>query len=200
MALADALALAELYDMLGLVDNEPLERFYREQLYALAQSPYLVDASIIDVSPNTGVFAFPEAAIQLLDVWYDNRSLDFMTRQALASISPTWETERGAPVAYTTESVSARTFKVYPIPTEPSNPFIPVFFEPLGRDYPGYNVVLIATQFHTDPPPWMELPLLLSALGREFQRESSHKDQNFAEGCKQIAAFIERMYLPPKVL
>ena len=192
MAYADALTLAETLSMNSL--NLPtFERFYGEFLYALAQEPYAVDVSLLSVTALQGTFTIPENVMQILDVWYSNRALDFMSRQALAAMNPTWELERGEPVAYTTEAVDSRVFRIYPLPTEPSDAFIPVFFEPLGRDYPNYNVVLVATMYEQSPPSWLELMLIYQALSREFERVSDHMDVAYAQACGQVAGLLAQL-------
>lgn len=196
MSKAAALALAQALS-LSIASNTDLDYFYTEAVYALGALPYIVEASLIALDPLQATFVFPETGLIPLAVFYHDRVLDYMTREQLQSVHPEWLDARGWPLAYTDDDLSERTFRLYPLPTQPSDPYIPLFFDPLGRDYPAYNVLLLHTQFVEDVPVHLELPLIYSCLAREFARESVHMDAAWAERCVRIAALLmRRLQLP----
>lgn len=197
MSKVTALALAQALS-LNQVIPERLDYFFQESVYALGALPFIVEATLLPVDPLQATFSFPDEALAELAVFYHDRVLDFMSISQLTAANPYWALERGWPVAYTTDDLTERTFRLYPVPELPSDPYIPFFMDPLGRDYPAYNALLLHTRFLVDPPVHLELPLIYASLTRAFGNESTYRDPLWAEGCAKLAALLLEMLRLPE--
>lgn len=196
-----ALAL-ELASALTLFQVQPaqLSRYYDEAIYALGTLPYIFEASLLDVDVLQATFQFPETALQVLELWYDNRTLDYMTREELAALSSYWLSERGEPLAYTDRDMNLRTFQLYPVPELASVPATGLPAGGLfGENMPHGHVAFLASSFQEDVVSWLELPLIYSTLAREYLRESDHQDPAFAQGCLQVARMLLDMVRLPMI-
>lgn len=185
----DVLTLAQ---DLSLQQGDPAtaSALYDEAVLALHGRPLLVGMTFLEHDAENSVYDVPDAALELLAVFYDDRQLSSMTRQAIESIQPDWRDRRGPPRAFVTETEGDRRFRLWPVPDTASTPESFVFGEPFGRDYPGYILVVLATEARRDVPAWLELPLALEVLGREFARESNHRDPVFAGACAELAVLL----------
>lgn len=196
MTRASSLTLASQLT-LSQLSADRLAPFYDEAIYALGALPYLIEATMLDVNANQSIFTFPETTLALLGCWYDSRTLDLMSYADLRAMSPFWQDEQGYPVAYTEENLSLRQFRLYPAPTEPgeSRGFDPG--GPFGEANPSFHVFTLGTIFQQDLPSWLELPIILNLLAREYALESPHRDAAFAQGCAQLAhMFLTMLQLP----
>ncbi len=187
LTLASTLSLSQL-------SEDHLAPFYDEAVYALGALPYLLNMSLIAVTQDQSTFTFPDNFLSLLEVWHDDRALDSMTHAELLTLSTQWQEHKGPPLAYTEENLSLRQFRLYPIPPLPSDPLLMLHYGgAFGLDYPTGNVVLLATQFIQDLPSWLELPLVLGMLAREYALESPHQDMAFAQGCAHVNQLLMAM-------
>jgi len=184
---------------LGQLAASLFSHYYDDAIYALGGLPYLCDTTLLDVIPGQATFTLPDPSINLLDVWYDNRTIDPMTHAELLALSPRWEDERGFPVAYTSEHMDVRTFRLYPLPMVPSDPLQSATVNPFGPFAPLNHVTVVATAFHSDVPSWLELPIVFLLLAREYARESPHRDPQFAQGCQRVAQLLMDMLILPAV-
>ena len=139
-------------------------------------------------------FPFPDDALVLHEVWYEDRALDAMTHDELTALAVQWQAHSGPPIAFSVENLSLREFQLYPAPTIPSDPLLMLHFGgAFGIDYPSGNAVVLATRFLLDIPSWLELPLIYGMLSREYALESDHQDLDFAQGCAHVAALLFSM-------
>jgi len=46
-----------------------------------------------------------------------------------------------------------------------------------------------------DLPSWMDVPLALGVLAREYERESDHRDAVFAAACRQMSSTLLALVL-----
>ena len=188
LTLASTLALTQL-------SEDRLAPFYDEAVYILsATMPYLLTMQLIPLVQDQSLVTFPDATVNLLEVWYDDRALDAMTHAELLTLDTQWQAHHGPPLAYTDEHLSQGFFRLYPIPPLPSDPLLMLHYGgAFGLDYPTHNVVLLATQYQQDLPSWLELPLILSMLAREYMLESPHQDIAFAQGCTHVHQLLMSM-------
>lgn len=184
---------------LGQTPPSQFSHYYDESIYALGALPYLFEAARLPVDPLQALFLFPDNFLTALSIWYDNRTLDFMSHAELLALSPTWQDHRGPPVAYTDDNLSLRTFRLYPIPEDPSQPMVSILGGPFGQSYPLFNAVLLGTVFRVDIPPWMELPLIYSILARDYARESPYQDLTVSSACMQVSQLLMGMLHLPSV-
>jgi hypothetical protein len=176
MSKADTLALATL--LAGPdVDQTLLDRFYRDVVWEFGQAELLVRSTVIPVTAGTGEFQLPERGVRLLTVFYDDEEIGPLRLTDVASLDAHWRDARGRPLAYIVDDRSARGFRLYPIPDVASKTGI-------------YEV----TAFHTEAPDdvlvWLELPIALTVLAREYVRESDHRDPVFAASCQNMATAL----------
>ena len=176
-------------------DTNMLPRYYDEEIFVLGATHYLIDAAVLPVVADIATFVFPVEGLSLLEVIWDGRCLDYMTSAQLRQTNPHWVDERGTPLAYTTEDLSARSFMLYPKPPVNSDAMIFEFGSPLGLDFPSYSVTVIFTKFVLDVPEQLELPILYKILSREFKRESRHMDLVWSKACEQLSQML-LSYLP----
>ena len=80
-----------------------------------------------------------------------------------------------------------------PPPTDLLSPVIPLHGAPFGLDYPVDTLAVLASQRRTDLPDWMDLPLALAVVAREYARSSPHMDKVFAGAARQLAALFLSM-------
>jgi hypothetical protein len=185
--LASVLVLAQL-------SPDRLAPLYDEAIYALGGLPYLLNLALVSVNQTSGISSFPDNALALQEVWYEDRALDMMTQDELSALAVQWQEHHGAPLAFSVENLSLRQFRLYPIPTTPSDTMVMSHFGgAFGMDYPSGNAVLLSTQFLLDVPSWLELPLIYMILAREYALESDHQDLAFAKGCAQVGTLLLSM-------
>lgn len=189
MSKAEVLNLASVLS-LDKAAVEMLPRYYDEEIFALGASSYLLDAAVLPVNEQGAVFRFPDDALMLLDVIWDGRILDYASNNQLTLINRRWSDEIGPPLCYTTESLSERTFQLYPKPPQTSEAMNFAFGSPLGLDFPAYSVTVIYTKFQYDLPQQLELPIIYKMLMREFKRESPHMDAIWAEASEQLSMVL----------
>ena len=193
MPKADVLALATTLSGTQ-VDAVTLERYYRDAVYDFARKAYLTAITEVSVVAGTPTVTFPTPAVDILDVIFDARVLDPAELDDLEAARPgDWRDEKGLPVAWVPEDEQQRTFRLYPIPDTNSKALSFPHGEPLGEDYPVYDVAIFHTETRTDVPPWLEAALAFAILVPEFGRESNHQDPIFAKMCAMVAGLMLQM-------
>lgn len=186
IALAQALANDQ-------ADPTSLERYYDDAVTDLAQSTMWMVLEIVTGTPGVAIYDRPARVADLVTVFYDDTMLSLATHREMDALSPEWRTHVGRPTAYLYEDISYTQVQVYPIPTDTGTPVIPVHGAPFGLDYPVGSLAILATARMDDMPVWMDLPLALALLQREYSRPSPHMDPGFAEGCKALGLLCATM-------
>jgi hypothetical protein len=178
MSKADTLALATL--LAGPdVDATLLEHFYRDVVWEFGQAELLVQTTLIQVAAGTAEFQLPELGVRLLTVFYEDEELGPLRLTDVAALDPFWRDARGHPLAYIVDDVSARGFRLYPVPEISTN-----------LDTEAGHVVMYYTEAPDDVLVWLELPIALTILAREYVRESDHRDPVFAASCQNMATAL----------
>lgn len=183
--------------VLSLVDNlsanqaehPAVERFYLEVVQTFAREPWIVAVTVLATQAGTSQYVLPDSLVKILAIFYDDRVLDRLDQVTAESMphGQYWRDAIGIPLAYVVEDETAKTFRLYPKPAASSKDFTFLVGAPLGADYPEYACALIATEVRDDLPDWLDLPLALLVCEREFSRESTHRDDAFAQTCRAIA-------------
>lgn len=193
MTKAIALTLASTLTLAQQTEDH-LSPFYDEAVFVLGRLPYLLQLVLVPVTQDQAIFTFPDDALNLLEVWHDDRALEPMTHAELASFDIQWQEQHGMPLAFTEENLSKTQYRLYPVPPLPSEGLLLAHTGgAFGLDYPPGNVVLLATQYQQDLPSWLELPLILGMLAREYALESAHMDLDFARGCLRMSQALMGM-------
>lgn len=168
------------------VDTVAIDRYYDDIVRDLGAQDFLVQVSLVPVDTTTAIYTPPAPTIDLLQVFYDDRVL---YKSALLEVEAIgrWRDIIGTPVAYIVEDQTSKDFRLFPKPEVNSKPFVFLFGEPLGRDYPEYAAAVVHTETRVDLPEWLETPVAFEILAREFARESDHKDKPFSDACRALA-------------
>jgi hypothetical protein len=165
--------------------------YLNDALEELNRIPFHVEISKVAVVQGTALYTAPAAAITLLGGVYDDRWLDLLREEEAQGINPLWRSEIGAPEAIVYSIESARSFRLYPAPDIGSSAGS---FEP-DSDYDPLALYLFHTEAPADVLDYLDVPLTLSVLSREFAREAWHQDLAFAEFLKSLAARTMQMIL-----
>jgi hypothetical protein len=168
-------------------DDDGLDRYYDEALIELGDVSFVFEATLLPVSIAQASFTLPDFAVRLRQVFYDDRCLDAASVLDMQALSPAWRDAQGpAPCTYVTESETERTFRLFPVPMQPSKDFSFITGSPLGQDFPAYSVMTLHTSHPQDAPALMDLLIAHRILAREFARESQHQDSAYAQRCEVI--------------
>jgi len=166
-----------------LADDVLAPRFYDEAIINLAHDPnalWFGNFILAGIALDEEIKEVPEDLVRIHAVFFRDQMLSWETKQQMEALDPSWRTRRHTPVAYITDDVEDRYIRIWP----PSD----VACDELGWLY---------TQRLTNAPEIMELPLALMVLGREFARESPHRDQEFATLCLTAANEMLKMVAAP---
>ena len=194
---ADVLALVQLLAN-NAADAALINSFYDEMVIALAEQRWLTQASLLTFTKGATSVNLPGNAIEILDLFYDNTPLTELSLEDLKMVfGESWRNQKGYPRAYTLESETKKSMEVCPAPQFPASPVIPIHGLPIGWDYPTYNGVIINSETRNDVPVYLELPLALMILEREYTRESDHQDLVLAGAAGALAALLLGMMGDP---
>jgi hypothetical protein len=169
------------------------ENYYTDAMADLAKQAIFNTVSIIGTTAGIAEYALPATTSKILGVLYDDVMLSEVHLRELEAVDPQWRDTHGRPRAWTQDEVSKLSLRLFPIPVT-SNP-APVFpnAAPLGIDYPIDCLVVLHSEIRADLPPWMDLPMALGVLSREFARDSPHMDEPFAKACQDAAQLLFAM-------
>jgi hypothetical protein len=190
---ADVLALVQLLSN-NAADAALINSFYDEMVIELARQQWLTNASLLTFTLGSTTVNLPGNAVEILDIIYDNTVLTELSLSDLKMIfGENWRSRKGYTRAYTLEAESKKTIEVCPAPLEAASAVIPVHGLPTGWDYPTYNGVIINSETRNDVPVYLELPLALMIIEREYMRESDHQDLAFAIAAGGLANILLEM-------
>src|SRR6185437_5855249 len=126
----------------------------------------LTNATMVQLPAPTvaqGELTLPSTVLALYGLVWDDTMLGELSLRDVEVLDPEWRNRTGSPTAYIEEGESVKTLNIYPSPfTASTGPGgVP---DPLGADYPPYNVVLFHTETRRDVMYYLELPLALLIL------------------------------------
>ena len=145
-------------------DETEMTRIFDELMIELSHDSraWFVNVASFDI----GAFPLALNVVQLLAAFYEGRQLSRESLQHLDAARPGWRNLVGAPLAYVTEDQDDRQLLLVPQAVAP----------------PPDAMTIIYTESRTSLiPDVLSLPLAWLVLGREFARESPHRDAAFAE-------------------
>lgn len=163
---------------------------YLDAIDGLGNQDWLTAAVPITFTENNSSVDLPANLLNIIKLIYDDTVLSDLTLRELESINPKWRVVKGKPIAFTRETESAKVIEVFPIPVATSPPIVPVHGLPTGLDYSPGNGICIQSERRNDAPAYLNLPLALLVLQREYARESDHVDAAFAMACGQLAQLL----------
>jgi len=161
----------------------------------LAQRRWLSQATLVAATKGTGVYAVPTDAVDVFAVAYDGDMLDEMTHTELEAISPYWRDARDRPVGFTVMGETDKQIRLYPVPNETSGDHSFPRGAPFGIDMPAYSIMMFHTEYRENLLPYLDLMAALMLLQMEFNRDSSHRDVEFAKACGEMVTLIEALII-----
>lgn len=175
MAKADVL---QLVTDLGVttVDQTEIGIFYDEVVRELGFNEILTGTELVPVKAGNPEYILVEDTMRALEFHANGGRLDPIDITSLQSVFGVgWRTRTGTPLGYTQEEENEKTFRLVPSPTQDD------------------TITVIRTEARTDVPVWLELPIALDVLGREYQRESDHQDVAFAQIARQLSLLLFKL-------
>ena len=161
-----------LIDNLGLTDttNAEISRLYDDVVRELGMQVILTESSTVAQVAGTATYTPPTNTIRVLEIDSSFGILDQHDYHSLQNLFYSrFRDKVGKPVIWCHDHESVKDFRLVPGPTESD------------------TLTVLFTQYQTDVPSWLELPIALEVLHREYARESNHQDIDFAMLCRQLA-------------
>lgn len=173
MSRADVLELVQNLSALQSNDTEA-SRYYDEVVRDLGHYEILtsVERRSYDTG-DAGIYQMSTDAIRILELAWNHRRLDRTNEITLRSaFGASWAQRRGEPVAVTEANVSMGLMQLAPTPLH------------------NGDIDVVRTEMRENLPYWLELPVALLILGREFMRESNHQDLKFAKAASELGTLF----------
>lgn len=172
MAKTDVLDLVSDFS-LGQANATEAEVFYDEIIRELGFIEVLTGTENITVHAGTGSYTLASDTIRALEFY---NTAGYLTKAAYSGLGAlfgsSWRTRTGSPLAVTVEDENNNSFALVPTPNH------------------NDTLTVIRTEARTDVPVWLELPIALEILSREFLRESDHQDLEFSNLAKTMATLF----------
>lgn len=167
---------------LGQADQTRAGEYYDNIITELGREEWFTQKTLIDSTPEVATYELPANALKLLYTFYDDRVLHPIKPWELDWFSPNWRDRRGKPVSAVTMFEQDKQFRLYPVPVDPQDEnFAFLLGDPFGNPGRTNSIAVLHTEIRTDVQEWLDLPLALLVLEREYQRESRHKDAVLAQ-------------------
>jgi hypothetical protein len=196
MSQATVLALVSLLSN-NIADPAVTPGLYSDVVFDWGSQPILTNGTLISLTAKAEEFQLPPQVLNVLLIIWDERELGKLTLREVEALNPSWRNKIGTPNSFIEQAETAKTLALYPTPFMPSAPNLVVTGQPFGQDFPLYSVVLLNTETRQDVPVYLELPLALLIIEREFIRESDHKDADFAQIAGDFGRWLLDLIMAP---
>lgn len=183
----------------GQQDSTVCLRLFDEVILDLAKANWFVNMTVTDTHEviPAAVQSFPANAVNLLGVFYGAHQVEMASLRELEyAAGPQWRDDVGEPVSYVVEGETVQTFRLYPQPNVKPSALGALFGEPLGRDFLDGAIVVLHSETRETVPDYLDLPIALMVIGREFERESDHQHTVFARSAGRLGTLILKMVTP----
>lgn len=157
---------------LGLsdVDGTETDRLYDDVVRELGYQEVVTAIGTVAVTAGTATYNPPTNTLEILEIENLQGIVDKMSIHSLQGIfGVMWRDQSGVPLMWTEDDQSDKAIRLVP------NPDI------------NDTLQVINVQYRTDLPSWLEMPIALEVLYREYIRESNHQDIEFAKLCRKMA-------------
>lgn len=172
------------------------QRYYDEIVFDLAKQKWFVNVEQVPVVVGQAAYSYPANVVHLMHVFFGSAQLELARLRELEYVNPQWRDEEGEAVSYVLENEAARQFRLYPIPDVPTSTPLVLFGEPLGRDFRDGAITEMYSETRTTLPNYLDLPIALKIIEREFSRESDHQHSVFAAAAGKIGDLMLKMVDP----
>ena len=110
----------------SLQDADTLDIFTNEVLFDLASQPAppMLEAVIKAVTSGTATYDFEDDMLRIVYAIMHDEILSPVEEKVLDAYSATWQSDTGTPTQFTQDSITARTYKLYPEPDFSSDALI----------------------------------------------------------------------------
>ena len=163
----------------GEADLTQAQLFYNDIVGSLATLPVLCTTST--VAHVNGVINMPNAAVDLLLIFYGSNSLqlgELSVREA-NWLFQNWRVATGTqPYNFVRESYSQRQLTMVPVPNAA-----------------GSATLLYSETYANNLPVWLQLPVALLILAKEYARESKHQHMALAAAFNVLGTFTMKIAL-----
>jgi hypothetical protein len=180
----------------GQADATVSERLYREVIFDLGRDEWLSTFTLVPLTSAGSSVQMPVQIIKTLAMFYDDEQLGEMTLKQAQYLNDNWRDQPGVPHSYVFDGETRKNFRLDPYPMVASKPFIFIHGSPLGQDFPAYAVAIAAIETRVNVLFQMEIAVALLVLEKEFERESDHKDDAFAQAAGQMGRIFLEMVKP----
>lgn len=155
--------------MLGFVselsaDQTPLpiaSRYYTD--LAQQKARFFLTRSTDTTLPGVPEYAFPARAVELSDVFFDNRRLYRSTHSELEAFDIRWRDTVGSPLYWTVEDEDDNVFRLSPVPDRSA------------------TLTILHHEARVDFPRWIDLSCAFGVLSKDYARLSDHWSPEMVE-------------------
>lgn len=179
----------------GLEGSPQVDGFYDDLMADAARWGVSTSVQLIPTTRGNGEYSMPDTEGRRCMLFYDDVQLSMIGIRDLVAVNPDWRDERGRPDAYVTQGEDEHDVLLYPVPDVNSKDFVFLLGSPMGRDFPDRALGVVMGERRQDLPSWMDVPLALAVLAREYERESDHRDVAFAAACRQMSSTLLALVL-----
>lgn len=146
-------------------------RYYQDLVYELGEQRFLwMSNSLPGQVPNAdGLYTLPNAVIDMIGATYDGHWLDVVDQRTIESLDMGWRARKGDPQAVVYFGESSMSYRLYPQPAQPA-----------------VTLTVYVVENRVDLQVWLDLALAYGVLAKEFKRESTHRDEQYAGLCDEL--------------
>lgn len=179
----------------GLEGPPQVVGYYDDLMWDAARWGVSTIAQLVPTTRGGAEYAMPDTEGKRYMLFYDDIQLSLMSISDLNAVNQDWRDEVGRPDAYVTQEGGDHDIMLYPKPDANSRDFVFLLGSPMGRDFPDRALGVVMGERRDDLPSWMDVPLALAVLAREYERESDHRDVAFAAACRQMSSTLLALVL-----
>ena len=180
----------------GLATPDTVAAYYHDLTWDATRWGVPSVAVLVETIKDDGTYALPDNEGKTYGVFYDDILLSLASLNEMQAVNANWRDERGRPRALIVQDEPEHDVTVYPVPDVDAQDFIFLFGSPFGRDFPARAIAALIGDRRDDLPEWLNLPLALAVLSREYERDSAHRDAAFAQACRTIGDTLLALLVP----
>lgn len=182
---AEVIALVNSYAY-DLADAPQVDGFYDDATWDSTRWGVTSQVTLVETTRNAATYDLGIGRIYA--IFYDDVMLSGCSLQDVeAAVGAAWRDTVGRPHGYVVQDQDTNHVRIFPKPDANSRDFSFLFGAPLGHDFPDRALGVVIAERREDLPAWLDVPLALGVLAREYERDSAHRDAAFAKACRDIA-------------
>lgn len=178
--------LALVDDLAFGLDGTTVLTYYDDLMWDAARWGVATTIELLESVRGDGQYALPATEARVYAIFYDDVMLSQHALQDLEAVNPLWRDLVGKPAGWVSQDESEHDIQLVPTPDQSSVDFSFIHGAPEGVDFPDRAISVVMGVKRDDLPAWLDVPLALAVLSREFERESDHRDTVFAQACRTL--------------